>query len=197
MDRTLDEIALKYKTDKSSRQQGYTNIYPLYLEEYREDRIVFLEIGVHVGRSIRMWRDYFPNADLFGIEKYPRHEPSLEKELNEIFIGDQEDRTFLKQVSSKAGPFNVIIDDGGHKMNQQITSFEALWPHIKPNGLYVIEDIDTSYREEFGGGLKKPGTLVEYMKNKIDEVASGRRTIKTDIKFMHFYEELVFIGKKA
>jgi len=192
---TLDEIAINHKTDKSTKYQGYTLIYPLYLDRYKDKNFKLLEIGVQEGKSLRMWHDYFPNAELFGIDlRLPWR--SHVKTISRIFVGDQEDRVFLKEVGDEVGPFEVIIDDGGHTMNQQITSFEVLWPYIKEEGLYIIEDLDTSYREEFGGGLRKAGTTVEYMKNKLDAVVMKSERKITDIKYMHFYEELLFIGKK-
>jgi hypothetical protein len=62
-----------------------------------------------------------------------------------MHYGSQEDIAFLKTVNSEQGYFDVIVDDGGHTMKQQITSFTHLLPKVRSGGIYVIEDLETSY----------------------------------------------------
>jgi hypothetical protein len=87
-----------------------------------------------------------------------------------IIIGDQEDKATLEDIFGNVEPFDIILDDGGHMPNQQKNSFEALFPLLHPNGVYIVEDIQTSYWKSFEGGLRKPNTFIEYSKQLIDYV---------------------------
>ena len=103
-----------------------------------------LEIGVQGGGSLEMWRQYFGgSARIYGIDIDPatsRHGDIA----TQIFIGDQADREFLRDVLTQTGPLDLVIDDGGHTANQQITSFEAIYPSLAETGIYLVEDTHTS-----------------------------------------------------
>jgi hypothetical protein len=128
-----------------------------------------LEIGVQGGGSLYMWKKYFPNVRITGVDiesickQYESGNVSIE-------IGDQADPDFLNNMEKKHGPFNIIIDDGGHTMEQQITSFKTLFPLLKEGGIYVIEDIHTSYWPEFGGKKGKERTAISMVKDLIDSM---------------------------
>lgn len=68
------------------------------------------------------------------------------------------------------GPFDVVIDDGSHRCAHVIASFEALFPHVTPDGIYAIEDLQTSYRETYGGssGADRTGTSMTMIQGRID-----------------------------
>jgi hypothetical protein len=87
-----------------------------------------------------------------------------------MFYGSQDDVSILKNVSSTQGTFDVIIDDGGHSMNQQITSFTNLLPKVKSGGIYVIEDLLTSYMDGYGGGYLRNSTTIEFIKKLVDNI---------------------------
>jgi cephalosporin hydroxylase len=191
---TLDQIARNYRTDKF--KHGFTNIYPFYFEERRRKPIKLLEIGVNKGGSVLMWKEYFTRGEIFGIDIHPPRSERVFKRAT-ILIGDQEDKEFLNRIGTEHGPFDFIIDDGGHTMNQQKTSLEVLWNYVNPKGVYITEDIDTSYREQYGGGTKD--SFVEHVKDKVEILVQDkgrRKDLKTDMEFIHFWEELVIIGKK-
>lgn len=139
---TLDELAIKYQTDKATilklgNGHGYTRHYEKCFHSLRHDRIKLLEIGVGSGPSIRMWLDYFPNAWIYGVDKV-----NGTNEWNRVgqspndrytFVtGDQTDETFWKCFAVDYGSdWDIIIDDGGHFNNQIIISFRGLWPILK------------------------------------------------------------------
>jgi hypothetical protein len=86
-----------------------------------------------------------------------------------IVSGDQAKVDDLYKLLNIAGKdFDVMIDDGGHTMIQQFTSFKYLFPAVKIGGLYFLEDLHTSYWDQYGGGLKKEGTMIEHIKTMID-----------------------------
>ena len=198
--RSLFEIGLDCKTGKIM-----SNRYDLYYEKHlgpiRFTPLVLLEVGVQRGKSLRMWEEYFPAAQISAIdidEKCMRHQ----SERSRVFIGSQTDRDFLLQVvEASGGHFDVIVDDGGHSMDQQLTSFEVLFPLLRHGGIYVIEDLVTSYMEIFGGGPpEKPGTTVAFLKELMDSLNLSSTKVDArlhplSISGLHFYPGIAFIIK--
>jgi len=182
----------------------YFDIYDLYFNKYRGKEIVILEIGVFQGGSLQMWKKYFgQNAKIYGIDINPNCK-NLEEGNIEIFIGSQSDRTFLRKIKEQIPPIDILIDDGGHTMTQQIVTFEELFGHIKETGIYLCEDTHTSYQIMYGGGYKRRGTFIEYSKNLIDFLNafySEQSSLKVNnftisVKAIHFYDSIVIIEKE-
>ena len=138
----LNKIFNNFKTDKNESKHNYTRQYDQLLSKFRYKNINILEIGVYTGESLKGWRCAFPNAiNVVGIDtdnsckQYESVDMSVFVE-----IGDQNDSEFLSNVSSKYGPFDLIIDDGSHYNKHIINSFETLFPLLKNNGIYIVED---------------------------------------------------------
>jgi len=164
----------KYFTENNGRRihkwSHYFEIYDRHFSKYRGTDVHVVEFGVSDGGSLQMWKNYFgPKAKIYGIDINP-HCKQLEEEQIEILIGDQEDRRFLRSLIKSIPHIDILIDDGGHSMKQQINTYEELFPHIDKNGIYLCEDIHTSYRRGAGGGYKKRGAFIEYSKNFIDYI---------------------------
>jgi len=120
---------------------------------------------------LNMWKDYFPMGHIYGLEYNADPLREFKAERVKVFIGDQTDLNLLQRVCEEAGPFDVIIDDASHIVEHQIISFEYLFKNgLRDGGLYIIEDLGTSYWPKWGGGLKKPTTAIEYLKDLIDGV---------------------------
>jgi len=146
-----------------------------------------------------MWRDYFPNAEIIGIDINPACQ-QFNGDKIKIHTGDQANESFLLEVAQEHGPFDIIIDDGGHVMHQQITSCTTLFPYVTIGGTYVIEDLHTSYWPRYEGGLRRQGTTVEFLKQLIDSVnfkmhEEANETFDRQLLSMHFYEGMVFLVK--
>ena len=136
----------------------YFDIYHRHLKRFRGRAVKVVEFGVSLGGSAQMWREYFgPRAQLYGIDR-DRRCKQWEAPWFQVFIGDQADRAFLHQVAQQIGRVDIVIDDGGHHPDQQIATFEEFYPLIKPGGVFLIEDLHTSYWPKYSGGLNKPGT---------------------------------------
>lgn len=165
----LDEIANLFGTDKGSNTHDYCRKYEKYLPFKREDELKIFEIGVARGESLRMWKSYFNNSHILGIDILPEC-IQYEEERISIEIGSQVDAEFLNRISHKYGPFDMIVDDGSHMNSDVIYSFQHLFEHIKSGGIYIVEDASTSYWTEYGGGRYKPGSTIEYFKALIEEV---------------------------
>jgi 23S rRNA U2552 (ribose-2'-O)-methylase RlmE/FtsJ len=140
----LVDIAREFLADK---RPATLRLYERYFREFRETTDSILEIGVKHGGSIQAWEQYFPNARIIGMDINP--EPSDWPRRATFVQGDQGDRELLLSLAERFGPFDAVIDDGSHRMDHQRLSFEVLWPHVKPGGLFVIEDIHTSYRDKY------------------------------------------------
>jgi demethylmacrocin O-methyltransferase len=97
-----------------------------------------------------MWEAYFPNAHIYGMDIV---DPSAhDTDRITTYIADQGDRNHLQGfIDAHGSEFDIVIDDGGHTMEQQQTSFGLLFPHVRPGGLYVIEDVHTSFPELYPG----------------------------------------------
>ena len=149
----------------------YFDLYERYFNKYRGKSINLLEIGVQNGGSTKMWKYYFthniPNVNIYGVDIDPRCK-DVEEDGIKIFIGSQTDREFWRKLKNEIPKVDILIDDGGHKMNQQIITLEEMYDHITDDGLYWCEDTSTSYWKSHGGGYKNKNTYIEYTKNIID-----------------------------
>lgn len=181
----------------------YFDVYDAHFSRFRGKDIKILEIGVSQGGSLQMWRSYFgPNAKIYGVDINPDCK-KLEGDNIQIFIGSQSDRSFLRKIREEIGPVDILIDDGGHTMKQQIVSFEELYSLVKLDGVYLCEDCHTSYWIRFGGGYRRQGTFIEFAKNKIDQLNawhSHQKGFEVDdftrtARSMHFYDSIVVIEK--
>lgn len=151
-----------------------------------------------------MWKNYFGSeAKIIGIDINPKCMDLAEEQIT-IEIGDQTNREFLRDIVKKYGPVDIIIDDGGHYMNQQIISFEELFPALKENGIYLVEDLHTSYWSEYGGGYQIPGSFIEYSKKLIDKLNarhSHNHELYVDnftrsVTGLHFYDSVFVVEKQ-
>jgi len=148
----------------------YFEIYERHLARLRNSEVTVVEIGVYHGGSLQMWKHYFgPRARIIGVDINPRCK-TLEEERIEVLIGDQADRAFLASLRTLVPRIDVLIDDGGHFMEQQIATFEELFPHVSTHGVYLVEDLHTSYWPVYGGGLRRGGSFIEYSKGLIDQL---------------------------
>jgi hypothetical protein len=136
---SLDEIGIVCGTDKSSLRQNYLIHYDRMLRDFREKPITLMEIGVYNGASLMMWERYFQNATIVGIDIIQSCVQFAGGRVK-VEIGSQDDPEFLATVSAKYRP-DVIIDDGSHRADHMIFTFERLFPVLQPGGCYVVEDI--------------------------------------------------------
>jgi len=183
----------------------YFDIYDRHFARFRGTDVHVVEFGVSHGGSLQMWKRYFgPDARIFGIDINP-HCSAVKEEQVEIIIGDQADREFLRSLAGKIPRIDILIDDGGHTMGQQIHTYEELFPHIDRNGVYLSEDLHTSYWPRWGGGHKKDGTFIEYSKDFIDylhgwhSLEKGQLDVSEftkSVDSLHYYDSVLVIEKR-
>ena len=197
----LIEIGKKYPSSKNI--SGFIQLYEKYFSSFRNSKINILEIGVDNGDSLRIWREYFTNANICGIDILKK---DFKIDNTEILQGDQSDKNFLSTIIQKYKNFDIIIDDGSHLKKDVIKSFHLLFPYLNNEGLYVVEDMQTSYNHFFGGNpfdLKYSNSHMNFFKHLTDrlnyqEIANPFYiSNKYDAKIINisFYRNLVFVRK--
>jgi hypothetical protein len=166
----LSDLAERHGSDKGWNgptrtwsANNYVDVYQAYLHDRREEPLSLLEVGLGVtgpnyetnivkgrntgGASMKMWRDYLPNAAITGADINPA--PYLNSDRVTTYVVDQGSRDSLRQfLKQHPDPsFDVIIDDGSHRADHQQITLEALFPFLKPGGIYFVEDLN-----DFGFG---------------------------------------------
>lgn len=172
----LDDLAYQHGSDKGPQTtgpltpKGYTPVYYQLLKGNTRRALNVLEIGVAEGASLRMWADYLPSATVHGVDLSDRTDGLAGHPRVRLHVGNQADPRFLEDVAVEHGPFDFVVDDGGHHMTQHRVSFETLFPHVVVGGWYAIEDLHTSYDPKYGGGFRRQQATVEYLKRLVDVV---------------------------
>jgi len=201
----LKEIFEKHEGRLIHKWDHYFEIYERFFSPFRDTAMHMLEIGISHGGSLQLWRKYFgERANLYAIDINPECR-QFGEEKTRVFIGSQEDPVFLAQIARTLPPLDVVLDDGGHTMNQQIVSFRHLFPLVRDGGLYIVEDTHTSYWHAFHGGFRKKGTFIEFAKGLVDDMHAWHidnekiqpvNTFTEHISCISFYDSIVVIEKK-
>lgn len=166
--KTLDELAIKYNTDKSSKHHNFTKFYDSFLTKIRFNSLKVLEIGVKHGASIKMWADYFENSDVYGADiQISQCSKSIPKNV-QLYSLDQSNKQQLIDFFKKHGTFDVIIDDGSHINSHQIITFDTSINYLKSNGIYILEDLHTSLPFYNKTHIDTNITALDYLKTKED-----------------------------
>lgn len=142
---TLDQLAIKHQTDKSSQGHGYCDFYERTLPKNPKR---LLEIGVKQGNSMRMWREWFPEAELHGLDLFQEHPQPTDIPGAVWHQGNQADHLILEEL--RKFNFDVIIDDGSHLSRHMMMTFYGLMHH---GCHYYIEDIHCNLHEFYRDGL--------------------------------------------
>lgn len=196
---SLAAIFERHKGLVAHKFPHHLEIYDTIFERFRfKPDLCLLEIGICEGGSLQLWREYFNSkAAIIGVDIQDK--TNLAGETNaKIMVGDQGDRNFWAMAKPQIGNPHIIIDDGSHMCADQLMTFHELFPILQDGGLYVIEDIHTSYREAYGGGLYHPASFVEYLKRAIDVMHASEFGGKADshIFSVQVYPNLAVIEKR-
>lgn len=206
---SLIELAKRHGTDKWG-SHWYAEHYERHFSPRRFSLLNILEIGIGGydnpdagGESLRMWKDFFPRGTVYGLDIYDKQAHAEDR--IRIYQGDQYNSDILERISREAeGGLDIIVDDGSHLNNDVIESFQRLFPLMNDNGIYVIEDLQTSYWAGFGGGPTNEGhTSMCMLKSMTDGLnyeefdSPGYEPSYSDrnIKSLHFYHNMAFIYK--
>lgn len=195
-------------THSSDKWEPYFEIYEKHLQHLKGKDIHLVEVGVQKGGSLEMWSNWLgPQAKITGIDVDEAcRELKYDQQNITVMIGDQGSRDFWKQVEPILGNIDVFIDDGGHTMEQQIVTFEAIFPKLKVGSIFICEDTHTSYMSHHGGGIKAPNTFIEYSKDFVDVLHQNwwqqvttkmeeKRILAKDLTGIFFYDSVVVFEK--
>ena len=210
----LARLARSLGTDKQGTH-AYARHYERHFARLRHRALNILEIGVGGyadpragGASLRLWKAYFPRGRVFGIDIYDK--TALEEPRIKTFQGNQADPDFLRRVAREIGDIDIVVDDGSHQSAHVTAAFRTLFPLLGRDGLYVVEDLQTSYWTEVAGlkwggsqDLGAPHTSMSFFKSLVDglnyeEFMSGEYQptyFDRHIVAMHFYHNLLFVQK--
>jgi hypothetical protein len=183
----LTRIAIRHGTDKWG-SHFYTPVYHQLFAHLRDKPVRLLEIGIGGyqfarlgGASLAMWADYFPHGQILGIDVFAKT-LDLDPRVT-VRQGSQDDAAFLTRMSAEHGPFDIVIDDGSHVPAHVTASFNILFPLLADGGLYVIEDVQSTFLPQFGGSALDGGgtmqlarVILEHLHHaEIQLVQPGRR----------------------
>jgi len=215
MRESLHNLGVKHRTDKHDGDHmfcgaSYLHTYEKYFDSIRDQSLNILEIGVKDGSSHRMWKDYFQNSMIYGIDIDPRCSQSSEDRIS-ISVGSQADQSVINEVFDKTdrSGFDIILDDGSHINSLTLKSFDLLFPMLKQGGLYIIEDLGCSYLEDDLPNHTSRWPGMEY--NKDLDTTNRRSTMNTffnailrdidlqekrfGIEWIHFYSRIAILKK--
>lgn len=193
--KTLTQLADFHRTDKGSLNHKYTDIYASLFESFREQPFTMLELGVQFGLSLRMWRDYFPNATIVGMDCVDNGLKFKPNDRIEIHIGSQNNAGDLENLVLRA-PYKIIIDDASHVGSDINFSLHALAPLLADDGYYIIEDVHApDCQQEEPWRYLQSIIREDLNRTEPSQCGDGSRSL-SDWESITFYRSLIVLKKK-
>lgn len=192
-DQTSNPLRVYFEQHKAGRGiwkwKHYFDIYHRHLAKFVGRPVHVCEIGVYSGGSLEMWRDYFgEGCRIYGVDLQDACK-AYENEYTRIFIGDQADRGFWRSFKASAPQLDVLIDDGGHRPEQQIATLEEMLPHLRPGGVFLCEDVH--------GVHNGFATYMHGLVKNLNAMGEGGRpaALQRLIESVHFYPYVTVVER--
>lgn len=203
----LTELGIKYGTDKAGHHT-FTAFYSKFVDRFTNPTMV--EIGIENGASLKMWEEYYGNPTIIAVDI--KDKKQFDTSNTKTIVADQGNVNELSSRLKEFAPsYDLIIDDGSHIFSHQISCFATLFPHLKSGGIYILEDLHTSFihgQYNLYGELLTPYDFVyrvcrgfdiedcqhatpdqiDYLKNNI---AEGHIYQKDEKDFMHSITSII------
>ena len=192
----LNQIGTKCETDKSSQYHNYLKKYEFFLKNWRERANCILELGVYKGASLKMWSQYFQNATVYGVD-IDEACKQYEDENIRIIIKDLGDEQNLIELG-KLNP-QIVIDDASHLWSHQIKALVHLLPALKSGGIYILEDLGTSFYSYRHAGYDDACVSAYDFCSALTEVVCSREYLRLDTlnaNLVQFKEEIEYLGSQ-
>jgi methyltransferase family protein len=198
---SLTDLGIHYGTDKATHH-GYTDFYETILRPFRKNPISFLEIGVAGGESIRMWNEWFHHREtrIYGIEIQDTDSAKADYgPRTKIYITDAVSPNAVYDITNETGPLDIVLDDGSHRSDHLKASLSMWWPHIKPGGFFIAEDLHAQFHYPWTdqGEVKFTDTLLPWL-DRVNENGKddcGKPT-DGDVEEIIFRKSLLIIKKR-
>lgn len=200
----MNDLELYYHNTKErafTKYLHYLDVYDKHCSIFRGKSPCVVEIGIGHGGSLQMWKHYFgKGAKIYGIDIQERF--AFKEDQIEPIIGDQKDINFLNYLKTNLPKIDVLIDDGSHFSQDQIVTFENLFPHMNDHGIYACEDLHYAYRPEFYKNSNMKFT--DYLRDLADYITGERkdwieherlRTVVPLVKGVYFYVSIDLVEK--
>jgi hypothetical protein len=206
---SLTELAQEFGSDKWGLHR-YTPHYERHFAHLRNQEMLVLELGIggyarerQGGASLQMWKWFFPRAQVVGVDIEDKS--FVDEERITSYVGSQTDRGLMRRIVKRYGEPTIVIDDGSHRPPDVRKSFRLLFPMLADGGIYVVEDIQTSYWPQWKGSLDldDPTTSMAMVKSLLDglnheeflDEAYEPSYTDLHVTAVHCYHNLVVIEK--
>jgi SAM-dependent methyltransferase len=153
----------------------YLEVYDRVLAPYRERAIDFVEVGIQNGGSLEIWAKYFAKArTLIGCDANPAcAQLRFDDPRVALLIGPINSPPVYREITSRTAGIDVFIDDGSHHSRDIVNSFVNYFQHVRPGGVYIVEDLHCAYFRDWGGGVAEPGGAMGFLKLLVDGLHHG------------------------
>ena len=177
------------RTDKGPQDHNYVELYERFLLQWKNDPIKIFEIGIEKGGSLLMWQDYFPKATIYAVDIDDKS--AMDTPRIKTIVGDQAKRDQLRRaIDFSGGDIDILLDDGGHSMEQQQVSLGFLFKYVRPGGYYILEDIHTSIPALWQGyGVEPDGKnttlhMIEGYMNSVPPSFKSKYMLPEEMKYL-------------
>jgi len=191
--------------------EPYFEAYHRHFSTFRGKPVTFVEVGVQSGGSALMWRWYFGEHFRYIGVDINQNVKKYESDWATIVIGDQSSESFWEDFKMRfPEKVDIFLDDGGHTMVQQSVTIASMYTQVKPGGIYLCEDLATSYSVKFGGNPdfqlpESSGTMVGFSKSFPDLVNANfintsklvlsQKQIADTLDSVHYYNQIFVLEK--
>ena len=178
--------------------QHYFEIYHRHFSKFIGQEVHVLEVGVYSGGSLEMWKQYFgAKCRIYGVDIEEACKEYADDSV-EIFIGDQADRNFWTRFKKEVPLLDIIIDDGGHEVRQQMVTLEEMLPHLRSGGVYLCEDVEGTFNP-FAGYLNGLSLNLHTSRPsanwRSDRLACSPTQFQNSVHSVHLYPFVAVIEK--
>lgn len=202
MNKMISDLVRAHKGKVVDKWSSYLNTYDTIFAPYKDKKVNILEIGIANGGSLDVWAEYFHNAKhIVGCDINPNcGSLKYDDERVSVVIGDANETETINKIKAISEQFDIIIDDGSHLNPDVIKTFALYYPLLNYNGLYIVEDLHTSYWTGWGGGLRLPLSSMSFFKRLADvpnyEHWRIKRKRKEYLKYFEQYYSVEFIEEE-
>jgi cephalosporin hydroxylase len=199
----LGELArVASRTDKGPQDHNYVELYERFMLQWKNDPIKIFEIGIEKGGSLLMWQDYFPKATIYGLDIDDK--TAMGNARVTTIVGDQAKRADLQRaVDISGGDIDILVDDGGHTMEQQQVSLGFLFKYVRPGGYYILEDIHTSLPALWKGyGVEPDGKnstlhMIQDYVQSVPATFKSKYMLPEEMKYLNEHVEFVNLNYRG